>query len=699
MNKPCLVSVLFAAMLFLTGCDQTPNFSAYLPLGEQYDVWIERDNFGVPHVHGTTDADAAFGLAYAQAEDHWTLLEDAIALYRGESARFNGPEAAITDFLVKWLGLWDDIERDYDTLLQPETRAYLQAFADGLNYYAAKHPEQVRFDLLPYRGEDLAAAFMLQHLFFWGFDGIVKELTRSERARNVSDGPGVLRGEVPVGSNAFAVAPHYSEDGATRLAVNSHQPATGPVAWYEAHLQSDEGLNVMGGLLPGGPTINVGFNENVAWAATVNKPDLADIYVLDIDPDDPMRYRLDGQWLELEQRELDIEVNLFGFLPWTVTELGLRSQHGPVLQTEHGTYAVRYAGMGEMRQMEQWLAMDKAQSVDQWLDAMRMHTFASFNFAVADREGHIAFVHNSLTPVRKAGYDWQQYLPGDDSSLIWDSFIPFDDLPMVINPPSGWVHSANQSPFHVTAPEDNPKASDFRQEDGFPTRMTNRAYRGLELFQALGPISEQEFFEIKHDKAYSPNSRSAAYVRSAIDIQGLEGDLLAAQGVLADWDLNTDIDNPGAALATCILGAEWLAESRGTPVPEVGGQLQRCANLLLEKTGRLDPPWGEVNRHVRGELNLPVGGGPDTLRAIYGRGMEDDGYHTNVAGDGLYYLVEWDSDGEQKVRGIHQFGSATLDETSPHYADQAVLYVRESLRDPLFEASKRAPHVSRRYRP
>ena len=169
--------------------------------------------------------------------------------------------------------------------------------------------------------------------------------------------------------------------------------------------------------------------------------------------------------------------------------------------------------------------------------------------------------------------------------------------------------------------------------------------------------------------------------------------------MLAAWDFNTDTANTGAALGTCVLGAEWTAESRGKPVPDVRGELERCTDLLLEKTGRLDPPWGEVNRHVRGELNLPVGGGPDTLRAIYGRGMEEDGFLTNIAGDGLYYLVEWDSEGEQTVRGIHHFGAATLDETSPHYADQAPLFAEETLRDPLFDKAKRAEHVVRRYRP
>lgn len=279
--------------------------------------------------------------------------------------------------------------------------------------------------------------------------------------------------------------------------------------------------------------------------------------------------------------------------------------------------------------------------------------------------------------------------------------MAFDDLPQVINPKSGYLHSANQTPFHVTAQGDNPIKTNYRIEDGFPTRMTNRADRGLELFAELGPISEQEFYAIKHDKSFSKNSRSMRFINKliALDLGAAEPLYQDAQQVIAQWDRDTNIENRGAALSSCVIGSEWLAEQKGLPEPDAMSELIRCANLLMAKTGRLDPLWGDVSRHVRGDLNLPVGGGPDTLRAIYGLGMEDDGFLTNVAGDGLYYLLSWDANGEQKVRGIHQYGAATLDETSPHYADQAQDYVDEVLHDPLFNTANRADKIKRRYRP
>ena len=704
--------LIIPTLLLLSGCAEKFNTADYLQLNKNYDVVIERDHLGVPHIIGERDVDAAFGFAYAQAEDNWQIIHDSIPFYRGTNAAINGKDAATIDFLIHWLGIWEDLDAGYETELKPETRAYIEAFADGINYYAALHPEETNQRLFPINGKDIVAGYMLRHLLFYGFDAPVIELFEEQRKHPISRGGeavaesdsrshGVTIGGLPIGSNAMTVSPYNSTDGSTMLAINSHQPTTGPVAWYEAHVQSNEGLNIMGGLFPSSVTIGVGFTENLGWGATVNKPDLVDIYVLDIDSSDPNRYRLDGEWKTLESRDITIDVKLMGFLPWSVTEQALRSVHGPVLRTDHGTYAVRYAGMGEMRQVEQWLAMNKAQNFEDWRNAMRMHAFASFNLVYADREGNTMFVHNSLTPNRVSGYNWAHYLPGDDSSLIWDNYMPFDKLPQVINPESGFIHSANQSPFYITAEGSNPVKENYRIEDGFPTRMTNRADRGLELFAELGTISEQEFFDIKHDKSFSTKSRSMAFLNQALELDLSDGEqkYRDAQQIIASWDRNTNLKNRGAALSTCVIGSEWLAEQKGKPEPDIREELIRCTDRLLNKVGRLDPAWGDVSRHIRGDLNLPVAGGPDTLRAIYGMGMEEDGYLTNVAGDGLYYMLSWDAEGQQKVRGIHQFGAATLDETSPHYADQAQDYVDEVLHDPLFDAEKRATKIQRSYRP
>lgn len=722
---------LAASFIFtVAGCAKT-EFVAddYLYLGKQYDVTIRRDVRGVPHVLGQSNADAAFGFAYAQAEDNWQLIEDSMPFYRGNSGLYNGQDGAATDYLVEWLGIWDTLDASYRWDLSPDMRAYLEAYADGINFYAATHPDQVDERILPVTGKDVVAGFMLRHLMFYGFDGVVREVMSDQRKREISPvirsvapatfelpeqerlieppaflpkpPPEIMMTGVPVGSNAFAIAPSLSEEGMTRLAINSHQPATGPVAWYEAHLKSAEGLNVMGGLFPGTPSIFVGFTENLGWGVTVNRPDLVDVFVLEMNPDNEYQYKLDGQWRDLEVRDIEIDMKLWGFLPWTVTRKGLRSEHGPVLSTDHGHYAFRYAGMGELRQVEQWYRMNLAQDFTDWKEAMRMMTFSSFNFVYADKQGNIMFLHNSQTPKRDIRYDWQQYLPGDDSTLIWQENLPFSQLPQVINPTSGFVLSANQTPFRVTGEAENPQESAFPPEHGFQMEMTNRAHRGLALFAELGPkISAEEFSAIKHDKFYSPETFYVAYLEKIATQTFTDPTLRRGQEVLAAWDLGTDVDNTSAALGTCVLLASERADDRDEHnADEVAELLGDCTAGLLDAVGRLDPPWGEVNRHVRGDVNVPVGGGPDILRAIYGRGLEEDGYLTNSAGDGLYYLVSWDVDGKLAVEGVHQFGSATLDASSPHYSDQAEDYANEILHAPLFDEASLQENLLRAYRP
>lgn len=693
--------VIVCLVLAVSACsnqDLTTSVDA-----SRYDVEIERDRWGVPHVHGKTDADMAFGFAYAQAEDGWELIEETLPFYRGESARFNGAEAAPADYMIQWLGVREWVAAGYETQITPEARALVRAYTDGLNHFAAKHPDRVTADILPVTTTDIITGFVVRHLLFYGFDASVKEVMGPERAKEVSRLVADLGlNEVPIGSNAIAVSPAASDDGATRLMINSHQPTDGPVAWYEAHITSDQGLNIMGGTFPGSPLISLGFNEDIAWGVTVNKPDLVDIFVLEMNPENENQYRLDDEWVELEVGQAALRVKLWGPFYWTFSRDMYRSVHGPVMKTDHGTYAFRFGGQNEIRQVDQWYAMNRARTFDDWYAAMAQQRFASFNFVFADKEGTVAFIHNSLTPVRQPGYDWSQYLPGDRSALIWDSYVPFAHLPQVIRPKHGYVASANQTPFKVAHGDDNPDPEDFSLTDGYQTRMTNRADRALELFDSLVPISADDFWAIKHDKAYASSSRAGDYIRAATDTQ-LEDAAphhLRAQTLLAAWDFDTRVESREAALGVCVIRAEWRAEQEGVKPPDAGAVLQDCADELLEVSGRIDPLWGDVNRHVRGAVNVPIGGGPDTLRAIYGTGYKENGFLTNVGGDGLYYMVAWDAHQKLSVQGVHHYGSATMLEDSIHYADQAEDFAAERLHEPLFNAQRRAAAGNtQRYRP
>lgn len=662
------------------------------------DASIERDVWGVPHIHGKTAADAAFGLGYAQAEDTWKVIESTLPYYRGNAGGFFGPDGARSDFLVHWLGLWDDLNARYERDLSADTRRYIEAFAAGINHYAKQHPDVVELDVLPVTGKDIIAAHMLRHLLFYGFDATVRELMGEERAKPISPASTLTDDGAPTGSNAIAVSPTRSSDGSTLLVINSHQPLTGPVAWYEAHIQSDDGLDVMGGLFPGAPAVGVGFTPTTAWGATVNKPDLVDVYVLDIDPDNPNRYRLDDEWRELEVFDIELDVLIWGFIPWSVTETGYRSVHGPVLKTEHGTYAVRYAGMGELRQIEQWLAMNRARDLASWRDAIGLNHIQSFNFVYADIEGNIEFIHNSEMPQRLPGWNWQHYLPGNRSDLIWQDYLSVEQLPHISNPESGFILSVNQTPFRISAEGSNPDPLKSPAESGWQTRMTNRAVRGLELFDQHPKLSADTLLAIKHDNHYSPNYRGVAFLQQVIALDVADADLKAAQDVLARWDLGTDKDNRQAALGVCIIRAEWRSESRAEPTPDPRQTLDDCVDEIMHLAGDLEPRWGDLNRHGRGDTHYALAGGPDTLRAAYGDRDKDDDLYKVTAGDGLYYLVRWNTAGEQSVLGVHQYGNHFDTPEHPHYLDQAQDFANETLHPVLFSAAQREPLVERRYR-
>jgi len=706
--------IIPGVLVFLLGCHlllgniKPNNFDSksYLDRRDLYETEIIRDIWGVPHIEGPRDRDVAFGFAYAQSEDHYQLIEDAMRVYRGTQSAHLGYESIPLDYLIQLLEIRKFVDEKYEKDLSPEIKAVLIGFVDGLNYWAAKNPEKVDKTLYPFTAKDLVASFSIQHLLFYGIQKPLGELFEEKRQRQISVDSletawQMLEGDpLPKGSNAYAISPLRSKDGATRILINSHQPLTGPVAWYEAHLKSDEGWHVMGGAFPGSPVITVGTNEHVAWAATVNQPDLVDIYVLDINPDNENQYRLDGVWKDFVMKNAKIRVKLVGNFYWTINEALYYSDHGPVIRQDHGDYAIRYAGRGEIKQADQWYGMSKANSLDDWNKAMSQLSISSFNFIAADRNGNIGFVHNSQSPIRKEGFDWAQYLPGDRSDLIWDEYLPYEKLPQIINPNSGYLLSTNQSPFHVTAPEDNISRSDYSETFGFPKRMTNRATRGLELFQEMDLIDETSFKSIKFDSAYSKNARAMKYLSEIYQVEYLPDSVYAnAQSLLKTWNLETDVENQLAALGVCTISEEWVAEQARRAPPSVKDEFEKCVDLLIEKFGKVDVRWGEVNRLVRGEKQIAIDGGPDVMRAIYGRGLEEDGYLTALGGDGLFIFVSWDKDGKQKIESIHQFGSATLDQDSSHYDDQMENFVEHKMKQVFFNSDELDNNIERRYVP
>ena len=687
-----IVFVLIAGVAAIIVSDRLaqpapPDPAGLIARAARYHVRIRRDEFGVPHVRGHTDADTAFGLGFAHSEDDFATIQDVAFACRGQLAATEGLKSATTDYLVHLFRVWETIDARYGRDLPADVRAVVEAYADGVNYYAALHPDKVKPGLLPLTGKDIVAGFVFKTPFFYGLDNTLRDLVT----------PAV--NEPEVGSNGVAVAPSRSADGATRLLVNSHQPYAGPVAWYEAVLESDEGWHVAGGFFPGSPFMLHGHNAHLGWANTVNAPDLADVYRLTINPANDNQYLLDGRWRNFEKSDAAIRVKIFGPLVWTVHRDVLYSAHGPVLKTDHGVFAVRYAGMNEVRQVTQYFRLNRAHDLAEWRAAMALQALPSVNYVYADEKGNIGYIYNGQFPLRKEGFDWKHILPGDRSDLIWHRYLPFDKIPQLWNPKSGFVFNSNNTPFQATAPADDLKPRDFSPTLGIQTNMTNRAYRALETFGADRAITAEAFRKYKFDIAYSPHSGVAKMIAQvcAVDAHG-DTDLRAAQSVLSHWDRRTNVASRGAALA--VLMAEPVIHAREEGLATVAplDSLRAAIRTLKEHFGRIDPEWGQLNRIRRGTVDLAIDGGPDTYRAVYGE-PQPDGTLTAAGGDTFIMFVTWDKDGRLSSQSVHQFGSATLDVTSPHYADQTPLFAKMQTKPVLFTEDELKNHIEEDYRP
>lgn len=704
-----IVVLLIGAGIFLWDpLPANPPAAELSAAAADYDAEVIRDEFGVPHVHGARDADAAFGLAYAHAEDDYETIQETVAAGRGMLAHYRGQDAAPVDYLVALLGVWDTVALRYETDVPEDVKAMAEAYAAGLNLYAAENPKATWRGLAPFTAEDVVAGFIFKTPFFYGLDGTFMGLFGNDYTQTIALDPAEGRKAFLIGpktmaergSNGIAVSGRRAGDDVTRLMINSHQPLTGPVAWYEAQLTSDEGLDITGGLFPGTPVILHGFTPDLGWANTVSAQDLVDTYVLTVNPDNPHQYKLDGEWVDFTEATVTLHVKLFGPFALKVKRPVKRSAQGPVIEAKHGTYAVRYAGMGEIRQLEQYYRLNKAEDMDGFMSAMSLNALPSINYIYADKDANVAFIHNAQYPARNDAWDWSGDMPGDRSDLVWQGYRPWDQVPKLVNPVSGLVYNSNNTPYSATDGPDNLKPEDFPQSMGLQTNQTNRSLRMMELTDGKTPINEPDLLAIKFDTVYSAKSEAADLIAKVIAIDwSQEPEMDAAAKRLAAWDMNMNAESRYAALGGLTVLREITAKYTHQPAPKPETAFREAVEWLMVHHGRVDPEWGEVNRLAHGDVSLPISGGPDTLRAVYPDAMRDDGTLHMTAGDTWIALVEWDRQGRQTARVISPYGSAIKDTSSPHYTDQAALFAAEEWRKAHLTHEDVVANATRTYHP
>jgi acyl-homoserine-lactone acylase len=650
------------------------------------DITIYRDSWGVPHIHAPTDEQVAYGLAWATAEDDFNTIQEQMLALNGKYGEHIGKDGLIADFGIHFMDIMRVAEQRYQSELSPKMIKVIAAYADGINAFADAYPEEVyNDDLFPVGPADVVAGYML---------GLVEISGAGKDLQSILSGDIVkdLKSDLPTGSNAIAISNSKTVGEETFLAINSHQPLEGWYSWYEAHLISDEGQNILGGTFPGGATIFHGTNEHLGWAHTVNHADFSDVYQLDIDPEDKMRYRVDGQWYTLEKESVWAWMKLAGPLKVPIKRTKYSSIYGPTFITDQGTFAWSFAAHESVAAVEQWYDMGRATNLEEFQAALARQDIPCTNIVYADQDHNIMYISNGAFPIRDDQYDWRGVLSGDTKSTLWSNDLhPIEENPQVLNPVSGYVFNTNNTPYSSTGEADNPIYDKDDRVNGYqaPDLENNRSKRFMELIDNYDSLSYDDFKTLKYDVQY-PEELQSTQISNLELILSLSPDdypqHVDAIQLLNKWNRRCDSDNTTAPLFLLTqyqINEKLKAEDRYIPggtitESDVIAGLSLAKEELIGKFGKLTIELSQLMRHTRGDVSLPVQGGTDVLAAMYGKKQEDGTYRV-VAGESYIQMVRFQSDTLPIIETINAYGSSA-EPDSPHYTDQMQLFTQQKLK-------------------
>jgi penicillin amidase len=684
--------------VFLVSCkkNHTENLSQLAD-----DVTIYRDEFGVPHVYGRDDKSAAFGFAYAQAEDNFPIIEDNYIDALGRSTEVIGNDGILDDWLNRSLEIVKYAKLEYNSF-SPEVKAICDGYSEGLNYYLEKNPD-VTPKLLKHFEPWHIVAF-INYLYYQkvllvhysnmpesGFVKAFKELsnTNKQTLANLSFNNKKNESE---GSNTWAINSNKSESGNALLFINPHLGFFGNSQVYEAHIMSASGWNFTGYTRFGFPFPYVGFGENIGWSSTDNNADLVDAYIEDI------RFNPDSTTYQYERASKPIttwkETLKIKDKDGKETNKKLtfyKTHHGPLISMQNDRFlSVRMAKYETPGWLSQWYWMTKAQNFEEFKKAASTLEVQFGNYTYADVDGNIMYVYNAAVPKRSEKYDWTQPVDGTISDTEWLGYHTFDELPKVVNPSSGWIQNCNGTPFLATL-NDNPNPSDFPsymvvENDNMRSEQSRRILQETPRFN----------FDNLRELSYSTYLLSAEKQLPSLfnSWENCNDELLKtsqieeAIALLQNWDYNSTIES----VATTIY-IHWSEEKRQLD-KNMGCldliALQNVMNKLETKWSTWKVAWGDINRHQRFLDNgdnklqfndslpsLPVAGGPSWTGATFTFWTQDNPdtkKRYGVGGNSYVSIIEF-AKNNIKAESLHYFG-ASGNPSSQHYFDQAKRYTQ-----------------------
>jgi len=654
---------------------------------------IVRDSFGVPHIFAKTDAEVAYGLAWAEAEDDFKSMQEVILPAKGLMAGVQGKKGAAGDYAFALFRCREITEEKWNTLT-PAFLKLINGYLQGLNDYAKKHPKEIiHKKIFPVTAKEYVSSSVFALTIFNGADQALIRIFNNKEW----EAPELNK----KGSNSSAISASKTTTGEAFLLINAHQPNTGPQSFYEAHLCSEEGLNITGGLLAGGPCILHGANENLGWAHTVNYCDRLDEFQLEMNPDNALQYKFDGQWVDLEVKTIKLKIK---GIPINVKRKIYWSKYGATMKNDQGFFSMRLGANMKIGVLDQWYQMNKAKNFTEFYAALNRQELSMFNIMYADRYDTIFYVNNALMPIRDASenYNWKKTVPGNTSKTLWTTFRPENELPQYINPKSGFLFNTNHSSFLATAAADNLKAAAFPQTDGWEEYHLNRSVRYLELFPQNEKLSYEKFKQIKFDKQLPDKMQYPFQFDSLFTLSEKEYPQLATMiTTFKNWNKRGDADNKGAAVFLLIY--EHLKATLPDRTPrnltkvEAIGAFTYASNYMQTNFGRTDLTLGELQKLVRGGKEWPLGGFPDLLSPQWTEPLPT-GKLKSIGGDGLVMFVRFQKEGLPKIESINMYG-ASAKPGKKHFDDQVEMYLKQQTKTMTLDKATVYKNAERVYHP
>lgn len=713
------VPLLFLAMLFVCDVVRAENGVHGKSLAEQ--VTIHRDEWGVPHIDGATDASAAFGFAYAQAEDYFWQVEDSYLQSIGRYAEAVGEKGLKSDLLNHNFQIAERSKLDFAE--RPEkTRELCTAFAAGLNYYLETHPE-VETRVIERYEPWMVVAFGRYTMLTWTFGRTGAKMGEQDKLlRSWDEG---------TGSNLWAIGPTRTKDETTMLFVNPHQPWFGGGQFWEGHLRSAEGWNMSGSCFFGTPFPTMGHNENLGWTHTANQPDLGEAYRLTFDdPNNPLNYQYDGGYRTATQRNTTIRVKTKDGVEERTHQFRMTHLGPIVAQEDENTYlACKIARLFEGDRIGQGYRMGRAENFDEFYTALSELSLLMFNVGYADREGNIAYIYNGAIPVRDAKGSWGGTVDGSKPGSEWKSIHPLEELPQVVNPPTGYVQNCNQSPFSTTdggGPYKGDYPSYMVQESRYDNR---RAQVSRHHLRDMNDVTFDEWKEAVVDTTMLwPKTELPRFARQFRRLMKKKPKLAERVGPyfrhLQDWDY---INRVGCTQSTLVLA--WYEEMYGglnisqKLKPEFKARPAAKFEALItaaEKLKAIHGSWKvpydsvyRIQRHInigdyrdtlfafRDKLpSVPCLGSPGPLGASYNvyYSPSTKMRKRRYGAVGGSFMAAYEFGEKIKAVSLIQFGQSA-DPASPHYFDQAELYSKKQFKPAWFYWDDVLAHTKESYRP